>query len=112
MFDFFSMKDNYEQRAVSRYEDSVMVIDTAAVDDGSQPYETGISHPEYNDGLWIIVEAYATYHQAIQGHDRWVAKMTSDELPESLKDCKNADIVRVFSEIVGDMEYKRTPRDG
>lgn len=104
MFGFLSMMDNYEDRKVNRYEADDLVIDTAYVTDGNQSYETGISHPEYNQGDWIIVEAYDNKEDALKGHERWVLRMTSENLPSSLKDCKNSEIANSIDE---DVEYPR-----
>ena len=98
MFNFFSMADNYEDRKVDRYEADGMIIDTASVTDGNQPYETGICHPEYNKGDWVIVEAYDTKEEAQAGHEKWVARMTSGNLPSSLRDCQNAGISQLFGD--------------
>lgn len=91
MFDFFEMADNYEQRKVAHYEKKGgLVVDTAAVTDSSKPFETGISHPSYNNGKWVIVELYDNKKQARNGHKRWIKLMTSKQLPKSLKDVSTA----------------------
>lgn len=81
---------NYDLRKVDNYKDNNLVVDTCKVYDGHKPYETAVSHKDYNYGDWIIVEAYDTREAAEEGHLRWVGKMTSEKLPEELKDCKNA----------------------
>ena len=98
MFDFFMDAFNYDQRVVDRYEEGEVVVDTASVSDGSQPYETGICHPEYNDGDWVIVEAYDTKEEAQEGHIKWVYKMTDKNLPTRLTDCCNAGIAQLFGD--------------
>ena len=50
MFGFTEMIDNYEERVVKNDKIGNVVIDTAAVTDSDQPYETGIKSPSYNDG--------------------------------------------------------------
>lgn len=109
MFEFLNMSDNYEDRKVDRYESNNFIIDTAAVSDGKQPFETGVSHPKYNDGKWIIVEAYDTKEKAHIGHNNWVEIMTADKLPTELRDCYNAEISDLISSIGGDdfMVFKR-----
>ena len=92
MFDFYNDIDNYEERKVANFEGEGFVIDTAAASDGRQPYETGIEHPEYRNGRWVIVEAYNTKEEAKVGHDKWVKTMTAKELPKELIDCANAEI--------------------
>lgn len=105
MFNFSSMADNYEDRKVDRYEADKMIIDTASVTDGNQPYETGICHPEYNNGDWVIVEAYDTKEEAQEGHNKWVARMTSGNLPSSLKDCQNSGVSQLLDLVDGKLEF-------
>ena len=84
--DMFSMIGNYEQRKVDRYESADVTIDTCSVSDAPHPFETGILHPEYKDGGWLIVEYYDSKETAQIGHDKWVARMTAAELPPFLDD--------------------------
>lgn len=59
MFNFLSDMYNYEDRCVALFDDGEGIrISTARCSDGSQPYETAIQHPDYNDGDYVIVEAY------------------------------------------------------
>lgn len=95
MFDFCNMMDNYEERVVANFENGELVVDTAAVTDGTHPFETGITSPEYNSGKWIIVEAYDTKELAQAGHDRWVKIMTENP-PNQLRDCQNAHISQLL----------------
>lgn len=97
MFDFFLMADNYEDRAIDRFEKDDLVIDTCAVSDGDKPFETGVTHPDYNGGYWIVVEAYETKEAAKDGHARWIDTMTGD-LPVKLSDCRNSKISQFFDE--------------
>jgi len=112
MFNFLSMANDYSDRAVDRYEADGMIIDTAYVTDGDKSYETGICHPEYNKGNWVIVEAYDTKDEAKEGHSKWVAKMTSANLPASLKYCQNAGISQLFGDVDGSLEFPRTIEAG
>lgn len=105
MFDFFGMADNYDERVVARYENGALIVDTCSVTDGSHPYETGISHPRYNNGKWVIVEAYDTKTDAKKGHEEWVKKMTAPKLPPSLSDCGNAGISQLFLAVGGEKDY-------
>lgn len=105
MFDFLLMADNYEDRAVDRFESEDMIIDTCFCNDGKLPYETAVQHKEYNDNKWIIVENYPDKEQAQKGHDKWVAIMTSKELPEFLQDCQNAEISEFLD--VADLKFYR-----
>lgn len=45
---------------------------TCAVTDSEEPFETGICHPNYNSGKWVIVEMYNSKERAQAGHDKWV----------------------------------------
>lgn len=101
MFDFFNMAYNYEARAIARFEQGDVIIDTCAVIDAAQPYETGVSHPAYNDGDWVIVELYDTKEEAQTGHDKWVETMTAAELPESLCDVSSASITQLLDTSTG-----------
>lgn len=106
MLDFFDMMGNYELRAVARFEQDGLVIDTCAVTDAAQPYETGICHPSYNDGKWIIVELYDTREEAQIGHDKWVKTMTANELPKWLQDVSSAAIAGLCDIFEPDDEWQ------
>ena len=99
MFDFLSMAGNYEDRAVDCYESDDLIIDTCLVIDSEQPYETGVEHPLYNDGEWVIVEMYDSEKEAQQGHDKWVKIMTKKKLPDSLTDVSTATIKRMLETV-------------
>lgn len=107
IFDFLGMADNYESRCVGRYEDAGLLVSTASVTDGAQPFETAVKHPLYNRDKIVIVEAYAARAAAENGHARWVAKMTAAELPNELVDCCNAEIAALLSAAGDRMVYKR-----
>jgi len=92
MFDYFDMVGTYEQRVVDNYKDGDLVVDTCKVTDSRQPYETGVKHPRYSDGDWVIVEMYDTKAAAQKGHDKWVKIMTANNLPTSLSDVSTATI--------------------
>jgi len=97
LFDFLLDADNYEERKVANYEDKKtgLIVDTCAVFDSEQPFETGICHPLYNNGNWIIVELYDTGEKAQKGHDKWVKKMTADFLPKTLKDISSCEVAKI-----------------
>jgi len=98
MFDFFNMSDNYEQRKVDNYKDGELVIDTCSVNDSDEPFETGICHPKYNDGKWVIVEMYSNKKEAKLGHKRWIKTMTNS-LPKELKDVSTSEIKKLLDYI-------------
>lgn len=96
MFSFLEDAGNYESRKVGRFQKGDIFVSTVYVSDGKEPYETGIGHPDYNDGNLVIVQAYPNIEKAKKGQEKWVKIMTSRELPESLEDCANAEISKVF----------------
>jgi len=94
IFNFLDMANNYEERKVANFEENGLIVDTCAVTDSNKPYETGITHPSYNNGEWIIVELYSTKKEAEAGHKKWVNIMTSSKLPKLLKDVSTATIAK------------------
>jgi len=108
LFSFLEDEGTHNQRKVARFEQGEsIIIDTCEVSDGTDPYETAVMHPEYNDGKWIIVQSYRTREDARRGHDDWVRTMTSRVLPKSLKDCGNAGITELLEMVGGQMEFVR-----
>ena len=107
MFNFLEMAGTYDSRKVARFEDGEITVSTASVTDGSSPFETAISHPEYNDNNWVIVDKYNTVEEARQGHDKWVTVITTKPLPEKLVDCANANISQLADTVGCDMEFPR-----
>lgn len=95
MFGFLkeTIANTYDKRKVARYEKDGVFVDTCAVTDSKQPYETAISHPNYNNDKLVIVEMYDTIEEAKKGHEEWVKRMTAKELPKSLKDVSTSDVV-------------------
>ena len=87
-------------RGVARFEQDGLFVDTCAISDSEQPYETAVGHPLYNSGELIIVEMYDTREDAAAGHVRWVETMTATELPTYLRDVSSCGIKRV-GELVG-----------
>ena len=99
MFEFL-LADPYEQRKVARYDAIWGFVSTASVNDGAQPYETAVEHPDYNEGDMVIVQAYDSKEEAIAGHNQWVTRMTHDPLPPALIDCGNSHIQQ-FCDTIG-----------
>ena len=89
------MAGNYEQRLVANFTKDGIMVDTTEVYDSSQPYETAVEHPQYNDGSMVIVELYPTKEDAQKGHDKWVKIMTAKKLPKELKDVSTAHIAKL-----------------
>ena len=95
MFNFLNMMGNYEDREVANYDDGTLFVDTAEVNDGNKPYETAVSHPDYNNNKMVIVQSYDTIEEAKEGHDHWVDLMKNNP-PEYLRDCANADVAQLL----------------
>lgn len=111
MFDFLYM----QPEPLARFElpdvfgRQGLIIDTAGgMSDSLHPYETAVGHPEYNNGEWVIVEAYDTEEDARNGHEKWVKTMTGDSLPNELKDVSTATLARMLDEFDG--TFRRNPR--
>jgi hypothetical protein len=62
-------------------------IDTCYIKE-TKKYETGISHPSFNEWYWVIVEEYDDEITAKTGHEKWV-KTFEKWLPKELKDVIN-----------------------
>lgn len=109
MFGYLDMLGNYKERKVANYEKDGLIIDTCLVTDSDKPYETGIIHPNYNGGDWIIVELYNTKKEARVGHNRWVKKMTAKKLPTKLKDVSTSETAKLCDTFDDDSwrEYKK-----
>lgn len=105
IFGFLSDVGNYEDRLVENTKlPNLAVVDTVRVSDAEKDYETAVSHPDYNEGDWIVVEAYDTAQQAKEGHAKWVNVM--EEPPDMLEDKGLAGVRRLF----GDRELKYTKK--
>jgi hypothetical protein len=106
MFDFLSMAGNYESRKIGRLEAEWGLVSTAYVNDADKPYETAVRHRDYNDGKIVIVEAYDTREEAATGHERWVATMTSDRLPDRLIDRGESGLSQLVDAFGDDNEWR------
>lgn len=105
MFNWSGMSNSYNERCVGNFRKDDLRVSTALVTDGEKPYETAISHPEYNDGKLIIIEAYDTEKLANEGHSKWIGIVTSDALPEFLQDCQNSGISKMLD--ADSLKFKR-----
>lgn len=90
MFGFLDMMGSHSQRKIANDEVDGGVVDTCAVTDSAKPFETGIAHPAYNDGEWVIVELYDTREEAEEGHRKWVKVM--EGRPETLIDANQSEM--------------------
>lgn len=108
MFKFLTDFGTYEDRKVARFESQDLLVSTAAVSDSEYPFETAVSHREYDGGSWIVVENYDSREEAQEGHKKWVDIMTSEFLPDALHDVSGADIAQFLDEAcVGSWREKR-----
>lgn len=60
----------------------IAIIDTAKVPDCIWKYETAVSHKDFNEKKWIIVEGYMTKKEAEEGHKKWIEKITNNDYDE------------------------------
>jgi hypothetical protein len=104
------MYGNYESRKVARDEFAWGFISTARVTDGEFDYETAVKHKDYNNDEMVVVESYETKQQALNGHAKWVKKMTARRLPTALKDCANAGLSKLLVGMGYEMTYKRATK--
>ena len=109
--DLFGMSnfDNYEDRKVANTtviaNGKSAEIDTCRVMDTSQPYETGVHHPDYNENKWIIVEQYDTEYAAQVGHDKWVGIMENP--PIELVDVSDSSAALLANAFGAENTFKR-----
>lgn len=95
-----------------QYKSEETEIITFMVNDSEDPFETSVSHPEYNYGRWIIVESYSCREDAIVGHDRWV-RIMSVSAPEALEDVGENVAAHMLDEFHGGRAWRtmvRMPR--
>jgi hypothetical protein len=97
------MLSDYEARKVLRTDHDDFTIDTAAIPDSDEPFETAIKHPLYYD-KWIIVEEYHTKAQAIQGHAEWFYKMTRNP-PLELVDVSTSGTAKLNDMVQGNKSW-------
>jgi hypothetical protein len=105
LFDFLMDMGNYEDRKVAHNDFPWGMIDTCAVSDGAQPFETAVEHKAYRKEGMVIVEAYSSKVAAEVGHKKWVKTMTAKRLPAKLVDCANAEVIQAYLEVGGQKEY-------
>lgn len=110
------MQNTYSERKIGRHEvhDNnnclVLVVSTVEVYDSDFAYETAVSHLEYNQGNWVIVESYHVLTDAACGHDKWVKQMTSAHLPDQLVDVSGAGVAKLADGIKDSQAWRVKPR--
>ena len=100
LFDFLNMP-SYDQRKIGRHEEENLIVSTVTVTDSAAGHETAVSHPDYNNGSYIVVEEYYTREDATIGHEKWVKLMTSEDRPKELKDVSTCEIAKLFKAVSG-----------
>lgn len=71
---FEKMKSSRAERALLENTVNDYHIDTCKVFDRDWHYETGIRHPSFRGGEWVIVRGYDTVEEAKAGHLMWCEK--------------------------------------
>jgi hypothetical protein len=104
------MLDNYEQRKVANTVVGELVVDTCRVTDSAFPYETGVEHPNYNNGEWVVVEHYNSKVDAQTGHDKWVKIMTTKPLPKALRDVSTSEVANLVDVVGGNKKWRNRPK--
>ena len=108
MFDFLMDMGNIAERRVAVYEEDDLFVSTVRVSDSTQPFETAVEHPNYNDGKLVIVEQYDTKAEAEAGHEKWLAEMTADVLPVTLTDVSGSGVAQLC-DAFGDEDWRTMP---
>jgi hypothetical protein len=102
------MKTGVLPETIGRYSDGNKIVSTIKAPDLKEPfkYETAISHPNYNDGNIIPVEAFVTREEAEAGHEKWVKLMMDDKLPAVVQDKSKSYFAEVLRKVDG-LNYER-----
>ena len=114
MFGFTEMLDTLEERKIGRFEkheDGALacVVSTVLVTDAEEPYETAVSHLDYNPGRWAIVATYPDEEQAALGHAAWIEKMTAKTPPKCLVDVGTSEISKLRDEVEANTDWRTLP---
>lgn len=86
MFDWLDMLKNYEERVVANTEKDGWVLDTCEVTDRPWTFETAFRHPDYHNGMWIIIATAEGRDRAKVVHDTLVDFFSRNGLPRTLTD--------------------------
>ncbi len=70
-------REEWENRRVSTTLVDDWKVDTSYTPD-TKCFETGIKHPLFNHGEWIIVDEYETREEAVRRHKEWVKHMSTN----------------------------------
>ena len=86
MLDVINMIGNHEERNVDRFENELFIVDTSMCNDMEFPYETAISHRDFNDGSWIILGWSKTKEEAQTFHNEVVHYFSTKHYIKSVTD--------------------------
>lgn len=104
-----------EPVAETALENGAVISTVWTSDNEDDPYETAISDKHYQEGDWIVVEAYVTKDEAIAGHDKWAKTMT-EENPPLLRDIVHTNLIDEAEKTDPDniiaVTYYRQAQDG
>ena len=90
------MIGNYEQRVVKNDKTTDFILDTAEVYDRSWIYETAVSHKDFNNGKWIILDGTNTREDALKAHEKWLKALEAGV--DSLEDYYDETVYNYGSE--------------
>lgn len=79
MFEY-NIFESYEKRKVGRDEINGFTIST--VNTPNCGYETAISHEEFDNGNWIVVQYHSDKAEAAENHVKWCEKFTNKNVYE------------------------------
>lgn len=85
----------YEDRKVARHESDDLIVSTCSNNDSDQPYETAVSHMDYNEGSWVCVELYDDEEAALTGHNKWIELMSAEPLPDKLVERSTSELAKM-----------------
>lgn len=100
------MRPDMRPEQIATYHKGFVLVSTIKCQDTVLPYETAVSHPDFNDDKLIIVGSYSTIGEALAGHEKWIKVMTTEPLPEFLRD-----VGTFFAAMIVDLLNEMDPFD-
>ena len=95
----------HSERMVGRYEGHGVIVDTCAVNDADDPYETAIQRGKKP---CVIVEAYTTKDEAKAGHKRWKELAKAGKLPPRLRHKGTSGLAKLLQARGEDLDERQT----
>lgn len=77
---------DFERRRVSVTDTVHGFVSTMELPDDPGVFATGVADNRYWDGFVIVAERYTTREEAAEGHEKWVAAITSEHPPTEITD--------------------------